>query len=339
MLTETPSFSDRRFCAAVFEWVRIQGLPLADQRGVLAVSGGLDSMVMLDWFRRFARRKYGCEFVVAHLDHGLRPESQADARWLQSLCTDWGLDWVSIRCAALPDTPGQSSLEARARLFRYDWLLATARAHDCAWVATAHSASDQAETLLMRLIRGGISGLSGMAPQRALGERLLIRPVLGQTRQQLEAYAHHHGLLWREDASNASSAFFRNRIRQELLPWLLQENPQLDVTLAEQAALWRDEQDWLQEQAQACYRALVLRQERGQSVPAEALLALPVALQRRLLKQILTVYRGEWQGYSHRHITALLSLAAGAGGKEICLPGGPLVTKRRGRLLFQSPGL
>ncbi|MGV3522739.1 MAG: tRNA lysidine(34) synthetase TilS [Candidatus Sericytochromatia bacterium] len=337
MLTEVPSFSDRRFCAAVFDWVRLHDLLRPGQRGVLAVSGGLDSMVMLDWFRRFAQRKYGCDFVVAHLDHALRPDSADDARWLQAQCAQDGMRLHTTRLTDLPTLPSQSSQEARARSARYDWLLETARLENCSWVATAHSASDQAETLLMRLVRGGVSGLGGMAPQRALAEQRLIRPLLGLTRPELEAYARHHGLHWREDSSNQSADFFRNRVRQQLLPWLLEENPRLVVTLAEHAALWRDEQDWLRQEAEKAYAEWVVVEQGWQCLPVQPLLRLPLALQRLLLKEILTVYRGHWRGYTHRHLAALLSLAAGAGGKRLCLPGGPLVEKRQGSLFFQSP--
>lgn len=296
-------------------------------------------MVLLDFFRRFGQKKYQLEFVVAHLDHGLRPDSAATADWLKSFCQAQELTFVSQRLdiAAQHQLSEQSSLEAVARELRYAWLTETALADNCSLTVTAHTASDQAETILMRLIRGGISGLGGMSPRRPLNSSLdLIRPFLTVSRPELEAYAQAHQLQWREDASNQDSGFFRNRVRAELLPWILRENPRFAEHLNSQSEIWRAEQDWLQRQIPALYQQLVVLTDVGQQVETAGLLELHPALQRLLIREVLTRYLGQWKLYTHVQIEAIRELAAGPGAKSLDLPAGLKVSKQKKQLLFAA---
>ncbi|MEZ0368252.1 MAG: tRNA lysidine(34) synthetase TilS [Candidatus Sericytochromatia bacterium] len=335
------AFSDRSCCSRIFGLLSAQELIPPGSHCLLAVSGGLDSMVLLDFFRRFAGKKYRAGFLVAHLDHGLREDAAAVAAWLSETCAAYGVTCISqrIEIRDLQRQSAQSSLEAVARQARYDWLEQTALAQGCDRVVTAHSASDQFETILMRLIRGGIAGLGGMPPQRRLGQVRLIRPLLGLTRAELEAYAVSHRLQWREDPSNQAPEFFRNRVRAELAPWLRRENPALEQTLAEQAAIWRDEQDWLQQQAEVLFAEHVSRTDQGLELSVAALLELPPALQRRLLRELLGAHLGAWKLYSHGHIEAIRGLAAGPGSKVLDLPGRLQVCKQKKTLLFRKSRL
>lgn len=294
-------------------------------------------MVLLDFFRRFGRRKYRLEFVVAHLDHGLRPDSAEVANWLSAFCAEHELTFVGMRLdvAGAHAASAQSSLEAVAREQRYGWLEQAARQQGCDSVLTAHSASDQLETIMMRLIRGGIAGLAGMSPERPLGDMRLKRPLLGVTRAQIAHYATLHNLIWREDSSNQDTGFFRNRLRQQLLPWLRAENPGLELALAEQAEIWRDEQSWLQTQADALLEPALFETDDAFGVPAAWLAEQPPALQRALIKLLLTRYLGDWKLYGHRHIEAIRALAAGPGGKRLSLPGALEVSKIKKNLCFR----
>ena len=207
---------------------------------LLAVSGGADSVALL---RAVAALKMGTggasgtlspkigagRLVVAHLNHQLRPrESDADEAFVVDLCRRLGVACEVGRVRIdLASPAGGDGLEAAARQARYEFLEAAAARVGARYVATAHTADDQAETILHRIVRGtGIGGLAGMARARRLGPATLLRPLLGFRRRELLAYLADRGQPYCEDSSNANTRFTRNRIRHELVPQLAaQFNP------------------------------------------------------------------------------------------------------------------
>jgi tRNA(Ile)-lysidine synthase len=205
----------------------------APGRGVVAVSGGADSVALL---RALAEFYPPDQLVVAHLNHQLRgPDSNADAAFVAGLlpALPHRTEDADVRRAAEGE-----NLEATARELRYGFLTRVARSVGADWVATGHTLDDQAETVLHRLIRGsGLRGLRGIAARRELvpGVRL-IRPLLTVSREDVIAYLRAIGQPWREDATNADPAFTRNRIRHELLPLLRTFNPAMSESLARLAA-------------------------------------------------------------------------------------------------------
>ncbi|MFP4434545.1 MAG: tRNA lysidine(34) synthetase TilS [Phycisphaerae bacterium] len=213
--------------------IRAGGLIAAGNRVVVAVSGGLDSVVLLDVLEQLACENIAAwTLVVAHLDHGLRDESADDARFVAELADRRGLDCVVERrdVAAVAGEKGLGVEEA-ARHERLAFLREVARSHGCQAVALAHHADDQVETALFRLFRGAhLRGLAGMRASRAMGEGVrLIRPMLGLRREQLLAYGRLGGLEWREDITNRDTTITRNYIRHELLPQLRRRlNPRVD---------------------------------------------------------------------------------------------------------------
>ena len=227
---------------------RMEGAPTTV---VVAVSGGADSVTLLHLLTRL-RADWSLHLVVAHLDHGLRPDSADDARFVAALANRWGLP---LATSALP--PGalahQGNLEAAARRARYRFLARVAVDHQIdggpVEVALAHTANDQAETLLMNLIRG--SGLDGLAAMRAVrpllvdGQRLpgvrVVRPLLAVSRTEILHYLNHHTIPWREDPTNQDRTFVRNRVRHEILPRLQEINPQVVASLCRTASLLADE--------------------------------------------------------------------------------------------------
>ncbi len=290
-------------------------------------------MVMLDFFRRFAKPKYQSLFFVAHLDHGLRSESAQQASELSLWCQQQGLDLQSQRLE-LDLEQSVSAIEARARRLRYGYLQDLAEQYHCSHLVTAHTASDQLETMLMHWVRGGISGLAGMRMQRDWAQRHLIRPFLACSRTEMEAYAEYHQLPIWEDSSNQSSDFFRNRVRQRLIPELLQENPQLEHLVVSQGQVLQAEQDWLEQQA---LQALETCLEQDSET---LVLHLPIfcdyhkALQRRVIREILTRYLGRWQIFTQQHIESILDLSQGPGAKQLDLPAQLRVQKQGTDLNF-----
>lgn len=191
----------------------------------VAVSGGADSVALLRLLAMVAR-DHPLALVVLHVDHALRPDSPAAARWVRNLARSLGLPCQVRRLAPPPARPGATGgLEAWARHQRLHALAEMAAAADLPWVALGHHAGDQAETVLLRLLRGtSLGGLAGMRPRRILrwpGGRLrLWRPFLDVTRQDLRQVLADLKQDWREDPTNAEPRFLRNRIRREVLPLL-----------------------------------------------------------------------------------------------------------------------
>ena len=190
------------------------------QRLAVGTSGGVDSTVLLR-----ALCVLGFEAVAVYVHHGLRAEADDEAAFVAAMAQEAGAEALVVRA---PVGPGNRQGEARRA--RYAALADAARQSSCAVVAVGHTATDQAETVLMALVRGaGLRGLSGMAPRRRLGAALagekggalsLVRPLLWATRAEVEAEARARGWAWRDDASNATDAYRRNRLRHHVLPLL-----------------------------------------------------------------------------------------------------------------------
>ncbi len=240
-------------------------------RLLLAVSGGLDSRVMLDLFCTLAE-DWQLTLVVGHVHHQLRGEqADADAEFVSELARGYGLPvWtekVEVRQFAQEQ---HLSLEAAARKLRYCALGEMCRQAGCHAVVTAHTRDDQVETILAHLLRGtGLAGLAGMAARRlsAEGEVTILRPLLPFSRAQLQVYAGQRSLRWREDASNIDVVFLRNRIRHELMPLLRTRfNPAFEQSLLRLATIAAQLQIDLEEQAAAALNHVVLARTPGKIV-------------------------------------------------------------------------
>ncbi|MGT2785422.1 tRNA lysidine(34) synthetase TilS [Streptococcus merionis] len=188
------------------------------QKVLIAVSGGLDSMNLLEWMLNF-QEQFQIEIGIAHVHHGQRPESDLEADYLESYARKHQIPFHFSKFT------GQFS-ESYARDFRYRFFKECMKTYGYTALLTAHHADDQAETILMRIIRGSrLRHLSGMAERQSFGSGELIRPLLTFTKSELEPLFHF------EDESNASLDYFRNRIRQNYLPQLSEENPRLSQHL------------------------------------------------------------------------------------------------------------
>lgn len=204
---------------------------------LVAVSGGLDSVTLLHLLTQLPLR-----LGVAHCNFGLRgAESDADEELVKSLAKQYGLPFYHT----LFDTESYAkkngiSTQMAARELRYQWLDQVRKENGFHFLAVAHHKNDNAETLLLNLVKGtGIAGLSGMAVKNGH----IIRPMLDLTREQIKAYAELKGLTWREDASNASNKYQRNSIRNQVIPLLQEINPNLLETLGEEIQRFKDTED------------------------------------------------------------------------------------------------
>ncbi len=227
---------------------------LAGTRGVVALSGGADSVCLAILLRNLQSAGVIGNLVVAHLNHQLRgEESDADEAFVIEQCRQWGIACRTNRCAVarVAEETG-ANLEATARRLRYAWFEEIAVATAASWVATGHNADDQAETVLFRLLRGsGLQGLTGMAEVRALGAGVrLLRPLLTAWRADIRTYLELRHQDYRQDSSNQDLGFTRNRLRHELLPHLAAAyNPAIADILCRLAEQARDAQTVISVQA------------------------------------------------------------------------------------------
>lgn len=223
-------------------YARKHDMLLGKESVLIAVSGGADSMALLEMVARLAPL-LKLQIGIAHLDHELRgEESRKDATFVNEQARERGLKIFIGRAEVQRLAAEQKlSLEDAARKARYQFLERVARRHGYSVILTGHTADDNAETLLMNLLRGsGVTGLAGIPPVRSLGRGLILaRPLLWAGRSEVREFVQQAGIQWREDESNQNTRFLRNRVRQELLPALQQFNPSIVNTLNSTAEIMR----------------------------------------------------------------------------------------------------
>jgi tRNA(Ile)-lysidine synthetase-like protein len=351
------------------EWRR-RGWAARGESAVVAVSGGADSTALLLALEELTRAgRLALGLTAAHLDHGLRGErAREDARWVGELARTLGFRFVGGRASV---GAGRDNLEQAARRARYEFLAGAARDACARAVLAAHTLDDQAETVLLRLLRGsGAEGLGGMSAERRLeegGEVLLRRPLVAWARRaDTEGYCRERGIEFRADEMNEDERFARVRVRRRLLPLLETFNPRAVEALARAAELLREDSAALERLA-----ASLLEEARAEGAPktsgvtagrgaeeveaeaaagaaetpaggvwplrVEVLAAAQPALRRRALRLWLARCRGDLRRLSQTHLLGVERLLAGGrGGRVAELPGGGRVERRRGQLFFRA---
>ncbi len=295
----------------------------AQEKIVVAVSGGADSAALLDALARLRERKgLPGAIIVAHLNHQLRgAESDEDETFVRELADQLNLPACVERIAVADHARSEKkNLEATARRLRYDFLRRVAEEREAKFVFTAHTLDDQAETALMRLLRGsGAEGLRGIHRIVVFSEKLkLARPMLAVTRAEVIEHCEHFKLTFRRDSSNLSMDFTRNRIRHELLPTLETFNPRIQESLARASELIADDEDFLGTFADK----LLAESRAGARLNVKPLQEAHPAIVRRVLRQWLRGELGTLLRTNAAHIAAIENLITRSqSGRFIQLPG------------------
>jgi len=273
-----------------------------------AVSGGPDSVALLRILLELAPSRFA-RLAVAHMNHGLRgADSDADADFVRGLAAAHGLpchvartDEASIRARY------SGSLEEAAREARYAFLRGIAEEEGCDKIATGHQGDDNAEWVLMALIRGsGPRGLSGIPPVR---EGRFVRPLLGLSRRDITDYLEAIHQPFRTDVTNADPRFLRNRIRRELMPLLHTYNPRMAENLNRLAGLTRDEEDWLGSLATASFEACLIQPGHGRvSLSLSALARLHPAEARRVIREAIARVKGDLRRIGQSHVDGVMRM-------------------------------
>jgi tRNA(Ile)-lysidine synthase len=286
----------------------------------VAVSGGADSVCLLHVLTKLAR-DWNLGLTVLHADHGLRgEESRTDARFVSELAAQLGWPRV-IRELRLESG---ENLEQAAREARLDFFRAAALDAGLDCVATGHTHDDQAETVLFRLLRGsGTAGLAGVRPVMRSAALKLVRPLIETSRAEIECWLGASGLGWREDSTNVTEQFARNRIRRELLPQLEREwNPAIRETLAQTADWAQAEEAYWEAETSRLARACLTEEGGFVLLDVRVLGALPLAAARRVTRRAIETVKGDLRGIDFGHVEAILAVAAATEGHgRVQIPG------------------
>ena len=289
-------------------------------RILVAVSGGPDSVALLSVLAAL-RERWGLALAVAHFNYGLRgSESDEDQRFVAGLCAELGIP-CRIERLDLSNRKRGGSLQEYARELRYQALLKLAREMDMTKIALGHTLDDQAETVLMWMLRGaGTSGLGGIRARRAPG---FIRPLLGFSRAQLISYLEEEHQGYRTDSSNAKPVYLRNRVRSEILPVLKKLNPGVVRVLTRQADILQDDDQYLEDVALEEAGRLLKRHEKGAvHVDRDKLVGLPVAIQRRVVRHALRLAGGTGHNANFNAVGSVLDgIVNGRSGSQLNLRG------------------
>lgn len=318
-------------------------------RVLVAVSGGPDSVALLHLLLRLADQR-PMELHAFHLDHALRDDSAADAAFVEQTANAWNVPVTVLRRDVGAERRPKESTQQAARRIRYEVMRQVARDVGAARIALGHHADDQAETVLMRLLRGaGVTGLGAMRHRRGP----FVRPLLDVSRADVEAYCDAFQLETRHDPSNLSAEYLRNKIRLELMPLLRAEyNPNIRLTLNRMAALLRDDDDLLEALAYRAFRRMKDGAANGSkssgrtvampgpgatpvSLPADQLERRPRALQRRIVRHAVGhVSRSGMRALTYEHVEAVLALLDEEPGAAADLPRGVRVRREHDTLVF-----
>jgi tRNA(Ile)-lysidine synthase len=301
-------------------------------RVVVAVSGGADSVALLHLLTQL-RAAWDLTLHIAHLNHGLRAAAADDAEFVRALGARWQIaTTVETRDVGAACAREGWSLEEGARRVRYAFLLEVAARELAETIVTAHTADDQAETVLMRLIRGtGLMGLGAIPMKRRLEDCWIVRPLLDVWRREILEYLQAVRVTYREDATNRDSRFVRNRIRHELLPLLERDyNPNVKGALTQLAEQSHWDYAYLQRAAERQWKRTVkVRLPAAVEISVAAFLHQPPALQRQLLRHTVQQIKGDVRAFEFRHWMEVQRLFTERPvGTVLDLPGG--VQLRRG---------
>jgi len=327
------------------DWRRLR-LPTSGETIVVAISGGADSTALLLAIEELkTRNKLYVDVCVAHLDHGLRKSSSKDAKWVKELATRLGFRSVVGRSKVAEDAEESSdNLEQAAREARYAFLERTAKKVSANYVLTAHTMDDQAETVLLRLMRGSAgAGLGGMESLRPLAKNSsikLARPILWARRIETEDYCSLRRVEFLTDEMNDDQKFARVKVRKQLLPLMQSFNNRIVEALSRTAAQLREDGAVLFNNSDALLQQASLSNVENETKPpaldVKVLSKAPPALRRRALRQWLSEARGGTRRLEMVHLSAVEKLLEGtAGGRVVELPGGGRVSRRQHRLVFE----
>ncbi len=301
---------------------------------LIAYSGGADSTGLLHLLLEL-RPEWSFELFLSHFNHKLRQSAEEDERFVKSVASSLSLPiFIGSKDVQSYARSKRMNVEEAARELRYDFLKRTALEVGAEKIATGHTMTDQAETFLMRLLRGsGLRGLRGIFPAF---EGKIVRPLIQVEREEVEAYLKEKGLEFRVDETNLDRRFFRNRVRLDLLPYIKKDfEPRIILHLSRLASIAAEEDELLEITAREKACRAILREGERLLLDLNFLSSLPRGLARRLAREFILQLRGDLRGISFRDVNSVLAVGE---GKKYILKGMTL-KRESGRLALEEAGL
>lgn len=302
---------------------------------LVGVSGGADSVALIHILKELSS-EYNLELHIAHLDHQLRgADAEADAQFVRELAGELNIaSTFTARNIKKYQQKNSLSLEDAARQLRYQFLFNLLDELDFDKLAVGHHANDQAETILMKFLRGaGLKGLSGIKPQN----EKIIRPLIEVQKKELQEYCRKHNLDWRVDSTNQEEICFRNRVRLNLLPQLKEEyNPNLVTNLNQMGEIFRAEDEFLRKKTRARLNEIIIDSSNNKLIiDKDKFLDLDLALQRRIVREIYQELNSSYENLYFHNIEEILALIKSQEtGLKKSLPEGILVKLSYQHIIF-----
>ena len=282
---------------------------------VVGVSGGADSMCLLH-ILKCLQDEYKLQLTVAHINHGMRIEAKEDAEFVNQICKNWDIPYKEHQCNIVQIAKDKKCSEEEAgRNERYWFFEEIRKTSGADKIAVAHTMNDQAETLLMRLIRGsGMTGLGAIMAKRDF----IVRPLLTVSREEVEAYCHQHDIGFKEDQTNKTDVYTRNRLRRHVLPMLKKDfNPKVVEAVAQAAFQLQEAEQYLALQTQTAYQSVVMGDKKGYRIQIEPFLTYHPVIQGRILRMVIDHHMGSLKDINYTNINDILGLFYKQSGKMI----------------------
>lgn len=303
-----------------------------------AVSGGPDSIFLLHALTSLRSKLKIKEIVVANLDHGLRgKESAGDSLLVKKYSARLGLKYIHKKISLKNARSDGLSTEERAREARYKFFNDAARKSRANVIATGHTLDDQAETVLMRFIKGAsLKGIVGISPVRQEGRSRIIRPLVELEKSEIVRYLDHSKIPYRIDSTNSEPIYFRNVVRGQIIPFLEKYNPRLKRALFNLAEHLREDFEFISEEKARIQKNILHRNGPGVEIRLRDIVMQPRAIQKEILRDSLEKAGGEVKKLSFRHWKDIEGLIKhGRKGNSIDLPGGIRANRTESFLLFK----
>lgn len=314
-------------------------LLVPNDRILVCVSGGSDSIFLL-YLLSALKDEYKLKLHIAHVNHSLRAqESDKDCEFVRNLAAKLNIPFFSTKVDTKEFVKAQKlSLEDAARRLRYNFFLKVAHLYHLDKIALAHTKNDQAETILMRLVRGtGLTGLCGIRHKRSLEDKILIRPLLDISKEEILKFLRKNKIKSRIDSSNLKCDYFRNKIRLKILPLLEEYNPKIKDKLFNLGQNLKEVEDYLQEKVENIYKRLVTKaNDKRARLKRGGFLKLEPALRKALIRRIIEVLKGNLKKIDYKHIQAIDKFIKkdAIKGRGIELPKNLQVKKERDAVIF-----